>query len=154
MKIIESQEAEISVEASFFNSLKEDYPSFVSWWENKVVKENRDMFTLFDETNLVGLTVLKIEKENNLTQNSNDTVLKICTFKVTSSENKTSRGELLLTKILQYAKEKEIKTIYLTVLPKHVKLINFLKTHGFIQAGFKNNELIFSKTLNAGSDYL
>lgn len=145
---------QLNIKSVFFNSLKEDYPNFSSWWENKAIKENRDMFTLFDETNLVGLTVLKIEKENNLTQNSNDTVLKICTFKVTSSENKTSRGEILLTKILQYAKEKEIKTIYLTVLPKHVKLINFLKTHGFIQTGFKNNELIFTKTLNNESDYL
>ncbi len=53
--------ADINIDDIFFQSLKEDYPEFVSWFKRK---STQDAFVQYDENrNISGFLYLKIEEK-------------------------------------------------------------------------------------------
>lgn len=138
----------LNLEDAFFDSLKADYPHFENWW-NSI--SQRKAYVFFQEDESIGaLLILKEEDES--IDSSNPILpkrkrLKICTLKVTSNGQKI--GELFIKKSIEYAIEKDLDEIYLTVFAdKQKALISLIEEYGFKKVAIKEGtEEIFLKKL-------
>ena len=94
---------EIQLTDEIFNSLREDYPAFDTWWREKCVRERRVCWAGFDD-GLAGLIVRKDEigGDTDATIKS-DKILKICTFKVRPEKRGVKLGEVLLKKVFWFS---------------------------------------------------
>lgn len=140
--------SDIDINSSFFNTLKEDYPGFVNWF-NKKANDGQQALTLYTENQLDAFLYLKIETEeiNDVTpQMPAADRLKVGTFKVNA--HGTRLGERFIKKIFDTASENEITQIYVTIFPKHEGLLDLFKSFGFYQYGQKGKELVFVKDFN------
>jgi L-amino acid N-acyltransferase YncA len=125
---------QLDVRDPIFDSLKSDYPGFDEWF-SKVQKEHRDCYVVRspDGSQLDAIAILKIEEDR--PYDLSGRVLKICTFKVADHATGAKRGELLLKAIFNYARSKDVESIYVEVLPIYDTLIGFLETFGFVDRG-------------------
>jgi hypothetical protein len=122
----------ISLTDSFFDSLRDGYSTFNTWWKEKCVEERRECWVVYDDKELAGLVVRKEE-------NADDTdatikvprILKVCTFKVGPLKRGIKLGELLLKQVLWYGQSNGYDSVYLTAYPEHTALINLLDFYGF-----------------------
>ena len=129
-----------------FNSLREDYPPFDTWWREKCVRQHRQCW-IVDDGGIVGLIVRKEEsaKDTDATFSAAK-ILKICTFKVRPEKRGVKLGELLLKKVFWFAQVNAYNLVYITVYPKHEALIDLLEYYGFIHTRTKpDGELIYEK---------
>lgn len=118
---------QINRDAPLFESLRDDYDHFSDWW-HKVVDERRDAIILGDPDYPTGLAVLKAEADE---FGLGDKILKVCTFKVEESVERSRRGELLLRAVVDYASKRLFSVAYMTVKPHHEKLLRWLLRFGF-----------------------
>lgn len=147
-RYVEDVEAHtINHEDSFFNSLREGYPDFDSWWKNKCVKQHRPCWVVYDNNELAGLIVRKDETTNDTDAVTNaKKILKVCTFKVRPEKRGVKLGELLLKQVLWYAQKNGYDLAYLTTYEDQTALINLLEFYGFYRAGTKTDgELIYER---------
>ena len=160
--------SEIDLADKFFGPLKIDYPEFTEWFNKKAVAG--ETATVYLENGRIkDFLYMKLESEEITTTGNCRIVpslpqrnrLKIGTFKVESRG--TRRGERLIKRALDFAIDKNAEEVYVTVFPKHTKLIELFAKYGFTEQARKyhsddNYELILVKSLrfftgNILSDY-
>ncbi|MEQ9396129.1 GNAT family N-acetyltransferase [Haliea sp.] len=141
---------EINHSDGFFNSLREGYPEFDSWWAKKCVKEHRSCWVVYDDNTLAGLVVRKDENGHDTDAVSKaGKVLKICTFKVSPEKRGVKLGELLLKQVLWYAQTNSYNLAYLTAYADQTALMDLLEFYGFTNAGRNlNGEYIYERSFS------
>lgn len=129
-----------------FESLRADYDGFDAWLL-RCKQLHRDVLRILDPAakRLAGLAILK--KEEKAEHGLPAGALKVCTFKVADIFAGQRYGELLLRAVFEYAEANSFRQAYVTVLPHHELLINFLGRFGFkcIATLPPNNEGVFAK---------
>ena len=128
----------IDINDPFFDSLKQDYKEFESWFISK--SEKNKFALIFEENNKIdGFLYLKQEDEELLDIEPNlpkSKRLKVGTFKV--NPHGTRLGERFMKKIFDYSIGYDFREIYVTVFPKHEALINLFLRYGFVLVGTKS----------------
>jgi GNAT superfamily N-acetyltransferase len=137
---------EIQLTDEIFDSLREDYPPFDTWWRDKCVRERRPCWAVFDE-GLAGLIVRKDETAANTDATIKAAkILKICTFKVRPEKRGVKLGELLLKKVFWFAQANNHDLAYITTYKTQAALIDLLEYYGFKNTATKaDGELIYEK---------
>ena len=147
----------INLNATFFNSLKEDYVGFDKWF---VKKYDEDAYITINSNNgmLLSFLYLKVEDENENYSNINPYFppkrrLKIGTFKVIS--NGFRLGERFVKIIFDNALKNHIQEIYVTIYdkrPEQRRLIELLEQWGFALWGKKGEELVYVRDFHPKYD--
>ncbi len=148
------QFSEINLNDPFFDSLKKSYPEFIDWWNKKCANDIRARMVCYNKDKIVGFLHLKIENFSEYQENCNFTntnnCIKISTFKIQSTNKRL--GERFLKEIFDYAFEKNIKNLYVTIFENAETngLIKLLKDYGFKQYDKikDNGELVFIKEIS------
>lgn len=143
----------INVEDRFFDSLRDGYgrKTFNKWWKEKCVKGRRPCWVVYDNDELAGLIVRKVESgdDTDATQKLNK-ILKICTFKVSPEKRGVKLGELLLKQAFWYAQSNGYDLAYLTTYAEQAALINLLEYYGFEHTSTKDDgELIYERRFSS-----
>ena len=136
----------IPLSDQIFESLREDYPGFDSWWREKCVREHRNCWVI-DDDELAGLIVRKDEsRERTDATLPGEKILKICTFKVRPEKRGVKLGELLLKKVFWFAQINAYDLAYITTYRGQEALIDMLEYYGFRHTNTKlDGELIYEK---------
>ena len=137
----------ISITDTFFDSLREGYPEFDNWWKTKCVGQRRPCWVVYNHDDLIGLVVRKDEtgKDTDATKKFTK-ILKICTFKVRPEQRGKKLGEILLKKILWFARQNEYDSTYFTAYSKQTSLIALFENYGFENTAAKDDgELVFER---------
>ncbi len=134
----------------FFDSLKNDYPEFEDWY-NKKALEGKEAFTYSDEFGLGAFVMLKFDEEEEIHLDTGilpiTKRLKISTLKLSERIQGNRLGEGAIGIALWKWLECNDDEIYVTVFPKHKKLIEMLAKFGFNLAGNKSNgECVYLKS--------
>jgi predicted nucleic acid-binding protein/GNAT superfamily N-acetyltransferase len=137
---------EILLTDEIFDSLREDYAPFDTWWREKCVRERRPCWAVFDE-GLAGLIVRKDESAIDTDATIKvPKILKICTFKVRPEKRGVKLGELLLKKVFWFAQANHYDLVYITTYRTQAALIDLLEYYGFKNTATKaDGELIYEK---------
>ena len=140
----------INLDDAFFDSLKEDYPGFADWYERKS-RAGEEAFVQYDEAeHLQGFLYLKDESKE-----INDDIsplmepkrrLKVGTFKIEA--HNTRLGEKFIKKIMDRAIYDGFEEAYVTIFPKHERLIDMLRKYGFEDYGTKDEEKVLVKSFS------
>jgi len=152
----------INLSDDFFESFKEDYSKFESWFNSKSDEES--YICKGDNGDILAFLYLKIERESEDYSNINPIFepkkrLKVGTFKVVL--NGYRLGERFLKIIFDNACVNNVEEIYVTVFnhtPDQKRLIDILEDWGFIYYGVKTTadgeELVYLKKLLSSGIYL
>lgn len=130
----------VSVDESFFQSFKSDYPGFEKWFNRKSEEE---VYVCQSEGKLLAFLYLKAEGEDESypdisPQFTRKKRLKIGTFKVELNGYKL--GERFLKIVFDNAMLLKVDEIYVTIFdhsPEHHRLIELLEEYGFVRHGTK-----------------
>lgn len=138
----------INLGDSFFDSLKEDYPKFIDWFAKKSV-EGEEAFVQFDEKgHLQGFLYTKNESgqvdDKIIPMMEPKKRLKVGTFKIEA--HNTRLGEKFIKKIIDRAIYEDFEEVYVTIYPKHARLIDMLGKYGFKDYGIKGKENVLVKS--------
>ena len=130
----------------FFDSLRVDYPGFDRWLA-KCKREHRNSWVIKDGDQLAAATIVKDEIPADF--GIQGRTLKIAMFKVSESYPGMRYGELLLKSVFDFLTANHYARAYVTVLPKHHRVISFFETFGFepIDAQTKLGEAVLVKSL-------
>ncbi|MGD7009505.1 hypothetical protein [Metabacillus sp. 84] len=138
---------------TFFDSLKEDYPGFSSWFTKK--NEEKAFVVKYDKA-IQAFLYMKIEDKDEDysifdTKLKPAKRLKVGTFKIT--KNGFYLGERFFRIILEHALINKVEEIYVTIFPKREeqkKLISFMEDFGFTLCTFNKdtNEKVFVRKMN------
>lgn len=127
----------VDVGDPFFDSLRADYPGFDGWLARKASESayiaRRDTGGPLD-----GFLYLKVEHggvEDVQPPLAPAARLKIGTMKV--NPHGTRLGERLIKKVFDHAVAADVDEVYVTVFPKHARLIDLLARYGFAKVGVK-----------------
>ena len=139
----------------FFNSLKDEYPEFESWFR-RISREGRKCWVYYYDDGTIGaLLIPKIENEP---IDSNPPLpakrrLKLCTFKVSYIGHKI--GELFIKLSVNYCLQNNIDEMYLTHYTKEIDyLVDLISEYGFSKVATKNSEDVYLKKLIPDKDDL
>lgn len=148
----------LNLDDSFFDSLRDDYKEFNSWFDTKKAM-NEKAFVISDEGKIEGFLYLKYEDEDDVDPTINPPLppqnrIKMGTFKVIPK--KTRLGERFIKIAIDEALNREVNYIYVTAFQKHSKLIELLCEFGFKMYGNKETkngvEQIYIKSLTSISE--
>jgi len=136
---------QIPITDTIFDSLRDGYPTFNTWWR-KCVAERRPCW-IIDDNGLAGIIVIKDETGASTDATTKaDKILKICTFKVRPEKRGLKLGELLLKKVFWFAQANGYQLAYVTTYRDQVSLIDLLEYYGFANTACKGDgELIYEK---------
>ena len=112
----------------FFDSLREDYSGFDDWLA-KSKREHRDAWVIEAGGELAAATIVKHETPADF--NIEGQTLKIAMFKVSEGHSGLRYGELLLKSVFDFLSSNYYESAYVTVLPKHDRVISFFEEFGF-----------------------
>lgn len=128
---------EINLDDPFFNSLKEDYAEFEEWFKRK---KNERAFLFEDEDGVQAFLYLKVEEEplNTTPPIPLKKRVKVGTLKINSRGTKF--GDRFIKKAIDFAIFNKTQELYVTVFPKHEKLIEILDGYGFNKVGTKTTQ--------------
>lgn len=145
---------QISLADPLFTSLREDYPRFDAWFEQKCRRQHRDCWIVEINQQLAGLVIRKDETPTDETAGlAGKRVLKICTFKISPDFRGEKLGEHLLKKILWFAQANHYDLVYLTAFPKHDFLIALLQSFGFeVSRKTMDGELVLERRMQHEAD--
>ncbi len=150
----------LNLSKDFFNSLRNDYPGFDSWFNRK---SDDTVYVCRSGGELMALLYLKVENED---ENYLDITpsfarkkrLKIGTFKV--SLNGFRLGERFLKIVFDNALLFKVDEIYVTTFNNRIeqqRLINLLEEYGFFFYGHKNNtvsnELVYVRSFDKAANF-
>ncbi len=149
--VAEVEAHEINHRDRFFDSLRDGYPEFDTWWREKCVKQHRSCWVVYDNGNLAGLIVRKNEAADDTDAiTSAQKILKVCTFKVAPESRGVKLGELLLKQVLWYAQTNGYDLAYLTTYDDQASLMGLLEYYGFKNAGTNSNgEFIYERLFSS-----
>ena len=140
----------INLEDSFFDSLKEDYPGFKDWFARKSAQGEEAIIQYDDEGHLQGFLYTKDESDEvdiSITPvMESKRRLKVGTFKIDA--HNTRLGEKFIKKITDRAIYENFEEAYVTIFPKHDRLIELLRRYGFRDYGTKLDELVLVKNFS------
>lgn len=128
----------------FFDSLREDYGSFNDWFMRKGT-EGAEAFVSESDDRMEAFVYVKKDDMGPAGDLTDPPFMKIGTLKITSEAEGTRLGEGAIGLALWEWQQSDYNQIYLTVYPKHEKLIGLIERYGFEQTGMKGDELVFSK---------
>lgn len=141
----------LDINDPIFDTLKEDYPGFVAWFDKACREGRRCVRVHLPEGGLAGVLLYKEETDEPLLHLPPARRLKIATFKVSDRLSRQGVGELLLSFALNYSQRNRFEECYVTVFPKHSEVIDFLTPFGFRDIGAKENtERILQKRFAPG----
>lgn len=136
---------------TFFDSLRESYPTFNSWLK-QCSEEQRRCWAIYGARNeLRALCIYKIEADgviDNEGFHPGARMLKLCTFKAAASVRGEKVGERLFHMAFQYAQKQKLDFIYFTA--KEVKqqtLVDLSSEFGFRKYGMYDGDRVFGKYL-------
>lgn len=144
----------ISLDESFFDSLKTDYAEFENWFEKK--GEQLAFTFRNDSGGLDGFLYLK--EENAVVADVFPPLplssrIKIGTFKINS--HGTRLGERFIKRAFDIAVSRKVQALYVTVFEKHQNLLSLFLRYGFIERATKSTangvELVLEKVLKVTS---
>lgn len=126
----------IPVSDHFFDTLRADYPGFDDWLRRKAGEPA--YIARSEDGALDGFLYLK--REDGTVNDIEPALgsakrLKVGTLKV--NPHGTRLGERMLKKIFDHATEYNVDEVYVTVFPKHAKLIELFARYGFTKVGTK-----------------
>ncbi|MGE4571121.1 MAG: PIN domain-containing protein [Candidatus Izemoplasmatales bacterium] len=142
----------IDVNDPFFDSFRDSYPGFNSWFYKKCDEE---VYVSYGDKSLLGFLFLKIENENDIDPTINPNLpqskkMKIRSFKVESSGFRL--GERFMYIIFDNALKNRVEYIYVTLFDnkKEVETLkSLLEKWGFCYHGTKNDsELVLVKNMS------
>jgi GNAT superfamily N-acetyltransferase len=130
-----------------FTTFREDYPGF-DVWLSQCKRQHRKVFLIEPPDGYGGIAIVKDETpaEHGLTGR----LLKLCSFKVSEAHSGRRYGELLLKPIFTFAEANKFDWIYVTVLPKHERLVALIEDFGFEALEgetTKRGELVMAKPM-------
>lgn len=133
----------VDLNDEFFNSLREDYPDFESWFNTK---SQELAYICRTEEGISAFLYLKVEGEGEPYPEIEPPFprkkrLKVGTFK--TALNRHMIGERLLKVIFDNALNQKVDEIYVTTFENRLEqqwLVKLLKEYGFIKYGIKRNE--------------
>ncbi len=136
-----TREIEKELSDEFFNSLREGYTGFNTWFVEKCARQNRRCYVLRVDSSISAILIFHREKsaEHNLPGITRD-AMKMCTLKVAETAFGYRLGELFLNKMFDMCIKGKIGHLYLTVFPQHIHLIALLEKYGFVRNQFKNKD--------------
>ena len=149
--------SDLDLSEPFFDSLKQDYPDFTEWF-NKKALSGEEATVYFQDGEIKDFLYLKVEDEALSSDSGFEPSypqkrrLKVGTFKIEARG--TRRGERFIKRILDYAIDKKIEEIYVTIFPKHDSLIRLFKRYGFVEISKKHHltgsyELVLMKSFQS-----
>lgn len=133
--------AQIDLQDEFFDSLKNDYPGFDDWYIRKQKEGEKAYVKYNDDGTLDGFLFIKNDGDivdDVEPQLVGEKILKIGTFKI--NPHKTRLGERFIKIALDHALLEEYEMCYVTIFPKHKKLIELFEKYGFVKEGIKTSE--------------
>lgn len=137
--------SECDIMDGFFDSLKEDYPGFESWFEGKS-RSGATAFVSKDEDGKVEAFVYVKDEECEAVGNlPAEPRMKIGTIKISPGSEGTRLGEGGIGLALWKWQRSPLDQIYLTVFPKQEKLIGLIERYGFVWKGDKGGERVYLK---------
>ena len=136
----------LDLKSPFFVSLRADYggEAFDDWFEG-VSREGRMCWAHITDGLLRAVCIYKEEPDRPDSPSILMPTLKLSTFKVSEDYSGNRTGELMLKMAFRYAINNDLKSIYLTVLPKYPRLISFLEDFGFNVVDNKGAEFVLMK---------
>ena len=129
---------EVDLSDEFFSSLKADYPGFEQWFN---LHSERKAYVLYDnDSKIKGF--LHVKEEEQIVDDVRpklyaNKILKVATFKVEA--HGTKMGEQFIKIIMDNAIEEKVDVCYVTIFPKHERLIELVKSFGFEEYGEKGD---------------
>ena len=145
--------AEVDLDSPFFDSLKEDYESFIPWYRKKA-ENNEEAYAFYDGDAIKGFLYLKVEDgdeyEDITPKMPKRRRLKVGTFKIDSTGFRL--GERFFKIIFDNALLLKVDEIYVTLFEHKRKEVAKLKIDlekwGFVKFGSKSNgESVFTKEM-------
>jgi hypothetical protein len=126
----------VSASDDFFDTLRADYPGFDDWLRRKA--NEPAYIARREDGGLDGFLYLK--REDGAVTDVRPALgpakrLKVGTLKV--NPHGTRLGERLLKKVFDHATEHDVDEVYVTVFPKHAKLVELFTRYGFTKVGTK-----------------
>jgi hypothetical protein len=120
----------------FFDTLRADYPGFDDWLRRKT--DESAYVARREDGGIDGFQYLKLE--DGAVADVQPALapakrLKVGTLKV--NPHGTRLGERLVKKVFDHATENDVAEIYVTIFPKHAKLIELFARYGFTKVGTK-----------------
>ncbi len=145
---------ELNQEDKIFESLKEDYSEFDSWF-SKVSQEHRKCWIhgYSGDSKIGGILIYKDEYSPIVTDDDRPLkgkVLKVSTFKISEDMQGWKLGELFIKTVFSYANKNAYEYIYLTTRQeKQEYLVNLIEDFGFRKFGKcdKNRDEVFVKQI-------
>jgi hypothetical protein len=128
--------ATVDASDNFFDTLRADYSGFDQWLARKGAEPA--YVARRDDGGPDGFLYLKLENGEVADVDpplATASRLKVGTFKVNA--HGTRLGERLMKKIFDHAVEAGVDEIYVTVFPKHARLIELFARYGFAKVGVK-----------------
>lgn len=132
---------DINLGDNFFDSLKNDYQGFESWFNKKSAQG--EIAYIFEENGIQGFLYLKEEEEedNSITPKlEKKRRLKVGTFKING--HGTKLGERFVKIIIDEIFNKNYDEAYVTIFETHPELIDLLERYGFKYYGKKKSEAL------------
>lgn len=139
---------ECNIDDPFFDSLKNDYPGFVAWYNGH---PERLVYINEGEEGIDALLILKDGEQDiiDLKDLSLPQIprIKICTLKLNENKRNQRLGEGAIGIALWHWQKRLEDEIYITVFPKHTTLTMLLERFGFKDMGeLENGEHLYLKS--------
>lgn len=136
----------ISKDEEIFDSIRKEYTPFDQWFLRCQRAGREAWICRGQDKKIIAIAIYKDESKGCEFFTGN--VLKICTFKVAEKYGGNKLGELMVKMIFGYCVTNKYDHAYLTVFPKHERLMTFINDFGFAETGQKTSlgELVFSKS--------
>ncbi len=142
---------EIDVHQPFFDSLRNSYSDYNTWYQNKAL-ERRKAWCVSENQLVDAICIYKLEESPEITDSVlklNGSTLKLCTFKVGESVRGRKLGERLLHCAFKYAVEKNIAYVYLHIFgEQHKKLVLLCEDYGFQAVGKYKRDVAYLKDMS------
>ena len=142
---------EVDVENVFFDSLRQGYDGFNSWYR-KCSEQGRQAWIIQSGDVISALCIFKEEYDERVTSSNEilrGKILKLCTFKVADLGKKY--GERLLFVAFNQAMENSFDYVYMQVREEgQGYLVSLLMDFGFKKLGKYNNDFTYVKDMRVG----
>lgn len=140
-----------SLNEPFFDSVKDGYPGFESWFRDKAKEGRRAWIYRSDQDDrLSAICIYAIQNDQVVTDSNyrlEGKALKLCTFKVGEEVRGRKIGELFLRAAFRFASDQECESIFLHADPiRHDQLINLLSDFGFSDVGAYKSDRMYVKS--------